>query len=45
MIHSGTAQGFEEQAAATEALRGRMGDIDKYNIKSTTNVAFRCRCA
>ncbi len=40
MIHSGTAQGFEEQAAATEALRGRMGDIDKYNIKSTTNVHF-----
>lgn len=40
MIHSGTAQRFEEQAAATEALRGRMGDIDKYNIKSTTNVHF-----
>ena len=40
MIHSGTAQRFEEQAAATEALRGRMGDIDKYNVKSTTNVYF-----
>lgn len=40
MIHSGTAQGFAEQAAATEALRGRMGDIDKYNIKGTTNVNF-----
>ncbi len=40
MIRSGTAQGFEEQTAATEALRGRMGDIDKYNIKSTTNVYF-----
>ncbi|MEP9361148.1 OmpA family protein [Sphingomonas sp. KR3-1] len=40
MIHSGTAQGFEEQTAATEALRGRVGDIDKYNIKSTTNVHF-----
>jgi OmpA-OmpF porin, OOP family len=40
MIHSGTSQRFEEQAAATEALRGRMGDIDKYNIKSTTNVHF-----
>lgn len=40
MIHSGTAQRFEEQAAATEALRGRMGDIDKYNIKGTTNVHF-----
>ena len=40
MIRNGTAQGFEEQTAATEALRGRMGDIDKYNIKSTTNVHF-----
>jgi outer membrane protein OmpA-like peptidoglycan-associated protein len=40
MIHGGTNQRFEEQAAATEALRGRMGDIDKYNIKSTTNVYF-----
>jgi OOP family OmpA-OmpF porin len=40
MIRNGTAQGFNEQTAATEALRGRMGDIDKYNIKSTTNVYF-----
>lgn len=40
MIASGTAQQFEEQTAATEALRGRMGDIDKYNIKSTTNIFF-----
>ena len=40
MIRNGTAQGFDEQTAATEALRGRMGDIDKYNIKSTTNVYF-----
>jgi len=40
MIRNGTAQGFEEQTAATEALRGRMGDIDKYNIKSTTDVHF-----
>jgi outer membrane protein OmpA-like peptidoglycan-associated protein len=40
MIHNGTEQGFAEQTAATEALRGRMGDIDKYNIKSTTNVNF-----
>lgn len=40
MIRNGTSQQFEEQAAATEALRGRMGDIDKYNIKSTTNVYF-----
>jgi len=40
MIHNGTSQRFEEQAAATESLRGRMGDIDKYNIKATTNVHF-----
>ena len=40
MIHNGTAQQFDEQTAATEALRGRMGDIDKYNIKNTTNVNF-----
>jgi outer membrane protein OmpA-like peptidoglycan-associated protein len=40
MIRSGTAQGFDEQTAATEALRGRMGDIDQYNIKGTTNVNF-----
>jgi len=41
MIRNGTAQRFDEQAAATEALRGRMGDIDKYNIKTTTNVYFQ----
>ena len=40
MIRSGTAQGFEEQTAATEALRGRVGDIDQYNVKATTNVHF-----
>jgi len=40
MIRNGTAQGFAEQTAATETSRGRMGDIDKYNIKSTTNVNF-----
>ncbi len=40
MIHNGTNQRFEEQAAATEALRSRMGDIDKYNIRGTTNVYF-----
>lgn len=47
MIRNGTAQRFSEQgaaidrnAAATEALRGRMGDIDKYNLKGTTNVYF-----
>jgi OmpA-OmpF porin, OOP family len=40
MIRNGTAQQFEAQTAATQALRGRMGDIDKYNIKGTTNVYF-----
>lgn len=40
MIHNGTDQRFAEQSAATEALRGRMGDIDKYNVKSTTDVNF-----
>lgn len=40
MIHNGTAQGFAEQTAATEALRGRVGDIDQYNIRGTTNVHF-----
>jgi OmpA-OmpF porin, OOP family len=40
MIKTGTAQGFAEQTAATAALRGRMGDIDNYNVKGTTNVYF-----
>ena len=40
MIRGGTAQGFAEQTAATEALRGRVGDIDKYNVKGVTNVYF-----
>ncbi|PZU08189.1 OmpA family protein [Sphingomonas sp.] len=40
MIRNGTDQRFAEQTAATEALRGHMGDIDKYNVKSTTNVHF-----
>ncbi len=40
MIRTGTNQRFEEQTAATAALRGRMGDIDNYNIKGTTNVNF-----
>ena len=40
MIHNGTAQGFAEQSAATEALRSRVGDIDQYNVKGTTNVHF-----
>ncbi|WP_179945437.1 OmpA family protein [Croceibacterium atlanticum] len=47
MIRGGTAQRFaehdvaiEKNAMATEALRGRMGDIDQYNLKGTTNVHF-----
>ncbi len=40
MIRNGTEQQFAEQTAATQALRGRMADIDKYNIKGTTNVFF-----
>ncbi len=32
--------GIKQNAAATEVLRGRLGDIDKYNLKSTTNVYF-----
>ena len=40
MIHNGTAQGFAEQTAATEALRSRVADIGQYNVKSTTNVNF-----
>ncbi len=40
MIRNGTDQRFAEQTEATKALRGRVGDIDQYNIKSTTNVNF-----
>ena len=40
MIRNGTEQQFAEQTAATQALRGRMADIDNYNIKGTTNVFF-----
>lgn len=40
MIRGGTDQRFAEQTAATEALRGRVGDIDQYNVKNTTNVNF-----
>lgn len=47
MIRTGTAQRFGEHdvaiadnAAATEALRGRVGDIDQYNVRGTTNVYF-----
>lgn len=47
MIRNGTAQRFGEHevainqnAVATEALRGRMGDIDQYNLKGTANAYF-----
>lgn len=47
MIRGGTEQRFGQQgaaiaqnAAATEALRGRLGDIDQYNLKGVTNVYF-----
>jgi OOP family OmpA-OmpF porin len=47
MIRNGTDQRFgehdtaiAENAAATEALRGRVGDIDQYNIKGTKNIYF-----
>ena len=40
MIRAGTEQGFDDQTAATEALRSRVADIDQYNVKGTTNVYF-----
>lgn len=47
MIRNGTEQRFgehevaiQENAAATEALRGRFGDIDKYNVTGATSVYF-----
>ena len=40
MIRTGTEQGFAEQTAATEALRGRVGDIDQYNVKTSVSVNF-----
>lgn len=47
MIHGGTNQRFvsaetaiEDNAAATEALRGRVADIDNYIIRASTNVYF-----
>lgn len=47
MIRGATNQRFaqnetaiEENAAATEALRGRVANIDQYNIRGTTNVYF-----
>lgn len=40
MIYTGTDQRFAEQTAATDQLRSRVGDIDQYNVKATTNVNF-----
>lgn len=47
MVRGGTHRQFAEHAsqikknaALAEALKSRMGDIDKYNIKGTTNVYF-----
>lgn len=47
MIHGGTNQRFNrneamiaDNAAATEALRSRVANIDQYNILDTTNVYF-----
>ena len=40
IVKNGTAQGFEEQTAATGELRSRMADIDQYNVKGTTNALF-----
>lgn len=47
MIRTGTDQRFGEHdtaiaknAAATEALRSRVSDIDQYNVRGTTNVYF-----
>jgi OOP family OmpA-OmpF porin len=40
MIKHGTAQGFEDQTAATAELRSHMADIDEYNVKGTTIVLF-----
>ena len=34
------AEGVAANAAAAEALRGRVANIDQYNIKGTTNVYF-----
>ncbi|WP_271077525.1 OmpA family protein [Aurantiacibacter sp. MUD61] len=47
MIRTGTEQRFalneeaiEENAAAAEALRGRVANIDQYNVTGVTNVYF-----
>lgn len=37
---SENTEATQRNAAAAEALRGRFDDIDKYNVKSTTNVYF-----
>lgn len=40
IVRGGTAQQFANHDSRIEALRGRMGDIDKYNLKGTTSVYF-----
>ena len=40
MIQHGTNQRFTRNEAATEALRGRVADIDQYNVRGTTSVNF-----
>ncbi|MEO5707259.1 MAG: OmpA family protein [Alteraurantiacibacter sp.] len=47
LVHNGTAQRFGEHdtaiaanTAATDALRARVGSIDQYNIRGTTDVNF-----
>jgi outer membrane protein OmpA-like peptidoglycan-associated protein len=40
IVKNGTAQGFEEQTAATGELRSHMADIDQYNVKGSTNALF-----
>ena len=40
MIHNATDQRFLANEAATEALRGRVANIDDYNVKGVTNVYF-----
>lgn len=40
MIHQGTDQRFTANEAATEALRGRVANIDEYNVKGVANVYF-----
>ena len=40
MIHQGTDARFTANEAATEALRGRVANIDEYNVKGVANVYF-----